>query len=78
MTFTVGAILPEILCRVHSAPSFGVLQRAVERSAQRGSLLDAELIIEHDDFSLGAVRRVGGRIEHEPTVLQLHLSTCMS
>src|SRR5262245_60600745 len=73
--FTAGSILPEVLGRIHPATGFGVIQCTVERSVQLRALLGAELVVDHDDFDLGTIGQVGGLIEHEPPVLDLHLES---
>src|SRR5262249_28157312 len=61
-TFTPSAILPEILRCVHSTPSLGIIERAVERGMQRGSFVRAQIVVEHDDFDFGADGQVGGHV----------------
>src|SRR5580765_6065248 len=63
-TFTTGAILPEVLSRVHSSAGLGVIQRPIQRSVQRCSLFGPELVVEHDDVHLGSIGQVGRLVEH--------------
>src|ERR1041384_4398210 len=74
-TFTASAILPEIFRGVHAATGLGVVERAVQRGVQRCPLLGAKLVVDHDDFYLGAIGQVGGLVQHEPAVLHLHLES---
>jgi hypothetical protein len=66
-------VQPDILSSAHSAPRLRVVERAVERGMQRGSLVGAQIVVEHNDLDLGAAGKSFGSSSSEPAILHLHL-----